>query len=194
MLPNAAVVRCEFCCMRTKVGGRWRLLRAYYVTAFRVASCYLIHTMPIGGFWSSSFKDREKKKEQGYNLLFFFFGWVLLIWFYLATSVKTSVQKPQNSGLRKTKNVLPLHKWTWAVDHPQVRWSCARLPAPRSSDISVEQSRSCHQGWNHSHHCNIPSGRMEEERYRADPLLLITVDTADSILSGHWPELDHMAT
>lgn len=60
-LLNAVVVRREFCCMRNKVGGRWRLLRAYCVTAFTVASYYLTYTMLIGEFWAFSFKDREKK-------------------------------------------------------------------------------------------------------------------------------------
>lgn len=80
------------------------------------------------------------------------------------------------------------------LQSPTTEMACAWPPVPCSSDISVEQSHSCRQGWNPSHHCNIPSGRMEEERYRADPLLLMTADTADSILSGHWPELDRMVT
>lgn len=35
------------------------------------------------------------------------------------------------------------------------------------------------RGWSHGHHCNISSGRMEEERLRVDPFLPKTLDTAD---------------
>lgn len=42
---------------------------------------------------------------------------------------------------------------------------------------------------------SIPVSRTEEGRDRADPLLLMTLDTAHSLqLASHWPELGHMIT